>query len=453
MNDAKIEETLFSALEDVRSGKSGDVELYLLSERSLSVKVYKDELDDFQNSHSMGLGVRVIKDHCCGYSYTEDLTRSSVVTAIDKAAQIAELNQPDEHNFLDGPDESYPSPREIDKDIENSPVASKIEMARELERTATGVDKRIVNVPDAQYGDGLQEVTIISSKGMHHSYSRNGAGIFIGLMAREKDEIKSPFKYKYSCRLKELDSRKLALEAAREALSRLGARQTKPGKTPVIFNSEAARALLAAFSGIFSARRVQKGLSLLKGKLGQVVGSKVINIRDNALLADGPVSRPFDDEGAASHDTPLIEEGLLKNLLHNRYTASIDGVGSTGNACRGSISATLDVAPSNFYLAPGKASLDDLMREAAEGILVMDLQGLHSGANAISGDFSLGAQGYYFKGGRISHPVHNFTVAGNFLKMLSDVLAVANDLEFSGPRGNTSIGSPTFLVSTLSISG
>lgn len=453
MPDEKIEDVLLKGLEHARAKGLGDVELYLLRSRSLSIKVHKDKLDDFQSSRSIGLGVRVIRDHRLGYSYTEDISQNSVNSAIEKAAEIGALTPPDEHNFLSGPDENYPEPREINREIEDTPVARKIEMARELERTALSVDKRIVNVPDADYGDEWREATIISSKGMRHTYARNGSGISIGLMAREGDEVKSPFKYRYSHRLGDLDPVALARETAREALSRLGAKQPKSGSVPVVFNSEAAREVLAAFIGMFSARNVQKGLSLLRGKLGQEVASKVVHLRDNALLPEGPVSRPFDDEGTGSQETPLIEDGLLKSFLHNRYTASKDGVRSTGNASRGSISGSVEVAPSNFYLVPGEGSLEGLLGKAGQGILVVELQGLHSGTNAISGDFSLGAQGYYFKKGKIAHPIHNFIVAGNFLKMLADVAAVAADLEFSPPHGNTSIGSPSFFVSRLAVSG
>ncbi len=453
MQNQRIEEALQEGLGHARAKGLGDVELYLSCGRELSVKVHKDTLDDFQSSRSSGLGVRVIKDNRCGYSYTEDLARGSVVSAIDKASQIAALNPPDEHNFLSGPDESYPRFKEINREIEEEPVSRKIEMARELERTAMDFDERIVNVPDAGYGDEWQEVTIISSLGMHHTYARNRAGIFVGLMAKEGDEIKYPYKYKYSHRLDDLNPAALARETAREGLAWLGAKQAASGSMPVVFNNEAARLLLGAFSGVFSARNVQKGISLLRGKSGQEVGSKVVDICDHALLPEGPVSRPFDDEGTASREVHLVEGGVLKNLLHNRYTASVDGVRSTGNASRGSVSATLGLAPSNFYLVPRQGAVEDLMREAGEGILVVDLQGLHSGTNAISGDFSLGAQGYYFKSGKKSHPVHNFTVAGNFLQMLSDVADVAADLEFSYPRGNVSIGSPSFLVSELAISG
>jgi PmbA protein len=453
MVDSETEKVLLQGLEQARAKGWGEVELYLLSGRSLSVKVRKDNLEDFQDARSAGLGVRVIVEHRCGYSYTEDLSQSAVNSAIEKASRLAALNPPDEHNFLEAPGESYPPFEQVDREIEETPIALKVEMARRLERTAMSVDDRIVNVPDAEYGDGRREVAIISSRGMFQTYVRNGAGISIGLMAREGEEIKSPFKYRYSSRLGELDPDELARETAREALARLGAKQAASGNMPVVFNNEAARELLAAFSGIFSARSVQKGLSLLKGKLGMEVGSKVVSIRDDGLFPAGVVSRPFDDEGTPSQDTPLIENGVLKNFLHNRYTASIDGVRSTGNASRGSISASLEVAPSNFYLVPGEGTAEGLMEEAGEGVLVVDLQGLHSGTNAISGDFSLGAQGYYFKSGKVSHPVHNFTVAGNFLKLLSDLSSVAGDLEFSYPRGNSSIGSPSFLVSRLAVSG
>ena len=126
---------------------------------------------------------------------------------------------------------------------------------------------------------------------------------------------------------------------------------------------------------------------------------------------------------------------------------------STGHASRPSIKAGLEVAPSNLYLKPGPASLPDLMGLAHNGILLVELDGLHSGANPVSGDFSLGAQGYFFEQGEVRYPLHNFTVAGNFFHLLKNIIGLGNDLEFSPPMAGSAIGSPSILVSSLSISG
>jgi PmbA protein len=396
--DEKTEEVLLKGLEHSTGTTLGDVELYLLSGRTLSVEVRKGELDHFQDARSIGLGVRVIRDHACGYSYTEDLSQNAVNTTVEKASRIAALNPPDEHNLLAEPYEDRSTFYQVDEDLEKTQISNKIEMARELEQTALAADKRIVNVPEASYGDGFQEVTLLNSKGLRLTYARGGAGLSISIMAKEGDEIKNPYKYKFSNRLNRLDPRRLALDAAHEAQARLGSRSPVSGSMPVVFDNESGRELLAVFSGMFSAKNVQKGLSLLGGKLDEQVGSKLVTIHDNALLPEGNVSRPFDDEGTPSRDTPVVKEGVLKNFLHNLYTASKDGVQSTGNASRGSINTGLETAPSNFYLEPGEGTADDLMKDAGEGIMIVELHGLHSGANAISGDFSLGAQGYHFKG-------------------------------------------------------
>jgi len=144
----------------------------------------------------------------------------------------------------------------------------------------------------------------------------------------------------------------------------------------------------------------------------------------------------------------VIENGILKTLLHSRKTARKAGTESTGNARR-SVSSPVRVAPTNFFFRPGEKSLETLLLEMGEGLLITELSGLHAGANPVSGDFSLLAKGFRITGGRQAEPVEQITVAGNFYQLLKDVLAVGNDLEFRG----SSIGSPSVDAGCIHVAG
>ncbi|MBQ7825636.1 MAG: TldD/PmbA family protein, partial [Clostridia bacterium] len=125
-------------------------------------------------------------------------------------------------------------------------------------------------------------------------------------------------------------------------------------------------------------------------------------------------------------------------------TAKKAGLATTGNAA-----GSGRVAPSNFYIAPGKDSLDALLETMGSGLLITELSGLHAGANPISGDFSLLARGFEVSGGKCVRAVEQFTVAGNFYQLLRDITAAADDLLFEG----SPIGSPSVSVSSLNIAG
>ena len=156
------------------------------------------------------------------------------------------------------------------------------------------------------------------------------------------------------------------------------------------------------------------------------------------------------DTAAATYLTNLgIEQGTLTTLLHNLKTAARAGVKSTGNASKAGYSAPVRVSPANFYLKPGAKDLDGLMAEMDSGLVITSLAGLHAGANPLSGDFSLMAEGYTVNHGKKDRPVERITVAGNFYELLKSIRALGSDLKFS----DSAIGSPSADVGEMTIAG
>ncbi len=181
-----------------------------------------------------------------------------------------------------------------------------------------------------------------------------------------------------------------------------------------------------------TAEAVQKGRSLFADKLDKEVASKEVNIIDDGSLEAGLATAPFDGEGVPSKATDLIKEGLLTNYLYDIYTASKDGVESTGNASRGSYRGIPSVSPSNFYLAPGDKDPKDIIKGVENGFYLHKVSGLVTGgANPISGDFSVGATGQWIEGGEIKGAVNEVTIAGNLIDFLKNIEEIGNDLKFN----------------------
>ncbi|MBQ7656835.1 MAG: TldD/PmbA family protein, partial [Clostridia bacterium] len=166
-------------------------------------------------------------------------------------------------------------------------------------------------------------------------------------------------------------------------------------------------------------------------------------------LPGGLASQPFDAVGVAARTNAVIENGKLTTLLHNLKTARKAGVKTTGNAANPDYAGAVNVSPSNFFLAPGKKTLKELMQDMGDGLVITEVSGLHAGANPISGDFSLIAQGYTVKDGKKDKPVEQITVAGNFYQLLKNIRAVGSDLTFPG----SSIGSPSVDVGEIAVAG
>ena len=171
-----------------------------------------------------------------------------------------------------------------------------------------------------------------------------------------------------------------------------------------------------------SAENAQKKLSLLAGREGETIAASCVTLMDDPLLPGGFASAPFDGEGSACRTKAVIENGVLKTLLHSR---------------------------SNFFFRPGEKDLDSLLADMGEGLLITELGGLHAGANPVSGDFSLIAKGFRVAGGKQGLPVEQITVAGNFYQLLKNIQAVGSDLEFKG----SGIGSPSVDIGSIHVAG
>ncbi|MGN1230969.1 MAG: metallopeptidase TldD-related protein, partial [Anaerotignum sp.] len=145
----------------------------------------------------------------------------------------------------------------------------------------------------------------------------------------------------------------------------------------------------------------------------------------------------------------VIEKGVLKTLLYNRASAKKDGVQSTGNGFKAGLTGSVKTGCTNFYLEKGEISREDLFRRMGNGLFITSLMGLHAGTNAVSGDFSLSAEGFRIEGGQIGKPVEQITIAGNFYHLLEGIEELADDLYF----GSAGIGSPSVLLRSLDIAG
>lgn len=234
-----------------------------------------------------------------------------------------------------------------------------------------------------------------------------------------------------------------------EAISKIGSKSVKTDNYKIAIYSDAMVSLLGAFCGVFSADATQKGLSLLKDKENTMIASEKVTIIDNPLLDNGLASLPFDDEGVATFKKEVVSKGKLTTLLHNLKTSKKANTKSTGNGFKSSYASTVSVSPSNFYIEKGDKSFDEILKTLDSGLLITDFAGLHSGANAITGDFSLAAKGFYIKNGKKDYPVDQITVAGNFFDLLKQITEVGDDLKFP----LSSIGSPTVIAEGLSVAG
>jgi PmbA protein len=227
----------------------------------------------------------------------------------------------------------------------------------------------------------------------------------------------------------------------------LGATKPSTAHVPVVLDQFAAMSFLGVLAGALSADAVQKGRSLFANLVGERVGSELFTLVDDGTNVEGPGAAPFDDEGVPSGRTELFTHGVLNGFLHNAYTAHKGGTTSTGNGKRGYRSPP-DVGTSNFYLDAGETPRDELLRRAEGGVLIQDVSGVHSGANPISGEFSVGATGLRISGGAPGEPLREMTIASTLPEMLNAISGVGDDLRFF-----SSVGTPSVLIGEMTLAG
>jgi PmbA protein len=427
------------------------VEAYGEEERRTEVSALRGEVEGMTFAESRGVGVRVIRDERLGYAWAADPTVDEVREAVARARENAALAEPDPANALPDAAPIEPMPELYRPESAAIPVDDKVRMALDLERYTVSRDPRVTKVDIAQVGDQVSHVAVASTTGVDVSYERTDAFVVAVTLAVEGDDTQTGFSFTISRGLDLLAWEPIADEAVDRAVQMLGAAKPETAKVPVIFDPFAASNFLGVLAGALNADNVLKGRSLFADLVGEGVGSSAFTLIDDGRRADGPGACPFDGEGVASGRTELFSGGVLNGFLHSTYTArrAGDGQRSTGNAKRGGYKSAPGVGTSNFFVEQGDRALARLLADAEGGVLIMDVSGVHSGANPISGEFSVGATGRRIgSGGTVGEPLREMTVASTLPEMLQGVRAVGSDLRFF-----SSVGTPSILIGEMTLAG
>lgn len=432
--------------------KMEDLEAFLISNKSIEIGVFNGELDKYSISESGGLSLRGVANGKMGYSYTEKLDESSIDMLVQEAFENGKYIDAIDGDEIFSGSSDYEVLDKYDDKLSNTPMVDKIEFTKNIERHAFALDARVSAVQVCGYEEFDQERIIVNTKGVNLSDRLNGAVGYISVVIKDGEDTKTGMGYRVFSDLNSVDYKDIAKEAVDEAISMLGATPIKTGNYPTIIKNTVFADLLQAFSSVFSADNAQKGLSLLGDKVGSKIASPILTLVDNPLYEDGYASKGFDDEGTKTKFKKVIDKGVLTTLLHSWKTAKKEGIQSTGNGSRASYKSTLTISPSNFYIQKGESTFEELVKSIHNGVYIINLAGLHSGLNPVSGDFSLSAYGYEILDGKINRPINQITIAGNLYEVLKSIEAIGNDLELGFP-GNGQFGSPSIKIRNLSIAG
>ena len=445
---------MFSVLDALleRAAQRGAHAVEVYGERSSShrIKVYRREVEQLTAAQRRGVGVRVFAGGAVGHAYTSDLSDGALDAVVQRAIDHAAVSDPDQYAELPSPGGEPAAVQPFDPRLTMVSDEERIAAALEVEAAALAADPRVKTVEDAMYVDGDGEVFIASTSGVRGCYRAGQCYAFAYVLAEEGDQVETGHSYSVGRALQDLDPTGAGEEAARRACRLLGARKCPSMKAPVILDPFVAAAFFGVLSSALTADAVQKGRSLFAGREGQRVAGDLVQLVDDGTLADGLESAPFDGEGTPCRRTPLICDGILQGFLYDTYTARKAGRTSTGNGLRSGYAGLPGVHTTNLVVAGAATPVGDLVAGMARGVLVTDAVGVHSGANPISGEFSVGISGVLVEDGELTTPVREVTLAGDIIGMLTGVRALGDDARWV-PSG--SILTPSVLIEDMAIGG
>ncbi len=428
--------------------KGADAADLLISEGSeFSVTVRRGEVETLTEAASKALGVRVFVGKRTASTYSSDFSWPTLARLVDEVVGMARVTSEDPAAGL--PDEMVP-PEDVELGLFDPsplelPPGERIERARRAEAAALEVPG-ISNSQGASWTSGEGSVVLASSRGFLGGYRTSSVSLSVVPQAEKDGQMERDHWYTAGRGLSDLEPpEQVGRKAAERTLRRLGARQVKTSELPVVFDPDSAGEILGTLFGAISGYAVFRNATFLKDKLGQTVASPLVTLIDEGRRPRGLGSRPFDGEGLPTRRNVPIEKGVLRFFMCDAYSARKIGGKPVGAARRG-VSGGPGVGASNLYFEPGPLAPEAIIGGVERGLYVTDLIGF--GVNVVTGDYSQGAAGLWIENGKLTHPVHEVTIAGNLREMLMDIDAVGSDLVFRGASA-----SPTLRIRKMTVSG
>ena len=435
-----------------------DAEAVVYEGDEFSAMVRLGQVETLKESGSRAVGLRVFiasgNAQRTASTSSSDFSAESIARLVEGAVALAKITSedpfaglPEAHEFgkIEGDLKLY------FEDVYEQPPAERIEIARRCEAAAMAYDTRIQNSGGGDFEAATSHKILMNSRGFVGEYRRSYCGFSAAPIAvDEKGGMQRNYWFSNSRTTRKLDSpEEIGEEAARRTLTRLGARQVKTQKAPVVFAAEIARGIMGNIFSAAEGDAIYRKASFFAGMLGEQVAGRNITVVDDGTLVHNGIggfgTSPFDGEGLPTRRTVLVERGILKNYVMNTYTARKLGMRSTGNASRG-LAGTPGTGAGNFYLEPGTETPEEIIRDVQSGLYVTDVMGF--GVNLVTGDYSQGASGMWIENGEIAYPVEEITIAGNLKDMYKNIVAIGNDLVFRGASA-----APTIRVEGMTIAG
>tara|TARA_R110002096_G_scaffold404039_1_gene601702 strand:+ start:73 stop:1428 length:1356 start_codon:yes stop_codon:yes gene_type:complete len=394
---------------------------------SISVSVRQGETEEIERSEAHDLGLRVLIGKQQAFVSSNDAKPEVLEELVDRALAMAQ-NMPEE-KFCGLADPVDLATEFANLDLYDKTTLSPEDLtriAKTTEQAALEVDG-VTNSEGGGASSGRASIALVTSDGFKGAYSSSSFSISASVIAGEGQRMERDYDYDSHHHFSDLRSpEEIGRKAGERAVKLLNPRKMPSGQVPVVFSNRVSASILGHFSGAISGAAIARGTSFLKDRMGEQVFPNNIRIIDDPHRPRGASSKPFDGEGVVNNQLDLVEDGKLQSWILNTSSAKQLGLRTNGRATRGTASPP-GSGTTNLYMEAGNLPLEGLISDIRSGLYITSLIGF--GVNAITGDYSRGASGFWIENGEIAFPVSELTIAGNLNDMFLK-LTPANDLEF-----------------------
>jgi len=436
-------------LAKAKRGGATEADIIIADGETFAVQVRLGAVDRLTKAREKHLGLRVFVGKRSASTSTSDFTADSLNQLVAETCILAKAVVEDQVSGLPAADQLAGAKPDLDLyDPTRLNTEQQIELAKRVEAAAMSTDERVTNSEGGDFDSSSGRVVLGNSHGFLGEYQSSSFSMSVSPVATDPETgaMQRDSWYAVQRKFAKLDSPEaVGLEAARRTVRKLGAKKVATQRVPVVFDSETAGSLMGNLCSAVSGYSLYKGASFLAGQLDKSLAPEYVTVYDDGRVVGGLGSRPFDGEGLPTRKTTVVERGILKSYLLDTYSGRKLGLASTGNASR-SVGENPSVGPTNFYLAPGTKTAQDIIKTVKEGLYVTDLIGF--GINMVTGDYSRGAAGFWIEGGELAYPVEEITIAGNLRDMFSGIEMIGSDLVFRGR-----IASPTVKIAEMMLAG
>ncbi|MDP1947003.1 MAG: metallopeptidase TldD-related protein [Nitrospirota bacterium] len=426
-----------------------EADIIIADGETFSVQVRLGAVDRLTKAREKHLGLRVFVGKRSASTSTSDFSADSLNQLVAETCILAKAVVGDPVSGLPAADQMAGERPDLDLyDSTRLNTEQQIDLAKRVEAAAMSSDERVTNSEGGDFDSSSGRVVLGNSHGFLGEYQSSSFSMAASPVATDPETgaMQRDSWYAVQRKFAKLDSPEaVGLEAARRTVRKLGARKVATQRAPVIFDAEMAGSLMGNLCSAVSGYSLYKGASFLAGQLDKPLAPEYVTVYDDGRVVGGLGSRPFDGEGLPTRRTTVVERGVLKSYLLDTYSGRKLGMASTGNASR-SVGENPSVGPTNFYLAPGTKTAQEIIKTVKQGLYVTDLIGF--GINMVTGDYSRGAAGFWIEGGELAYPVEEITIAGNLKEMFAGIEMIGNDLVFRGR-----IASPTIKIGEMTIAG